>query len=127
MKKLLYLTIIGMMAITSAGCKKDDKNQLVGTTWFTRIVISYDILGNATTGFHCIRFISNTEFEFWRENANGIKLQNFDNGTYTLNYPSLRINHANTKLNGEWTFSTSTRFNRHNWNGGSFDDVYNKR
>jgi len=114
LKKLALLPLFCGLLVTSS-CNSDndneDTNQLVGTTWFIR---DWRLGPNlqAIHFFQVIRFTSTTEFEYWNEDGNGVRTQTFNGGTYTLNYPNVRISHGNALLNGDWTFSSSARLYR---------------
>ena len=115
-KKLALLPLFCGLLLTSACSNDDDNNngnKLVGTTWVMPSFILQGWPPQSVPHSVVVRFISETEFEHWRENATtGVRLQTFDNGTYSLNCPNIRM------LNDNWVFSSSTRFHRTSWSPG---------
>lgn len=95
MRKVFLLLPLLVALFVFSGCSKDDEPEfsLVGKTYAAFSYSAYDIFGEKYDVYKVWRFISDTEVEqSSRENSpTGDFIGDIVTGTYTLNYPNLKV------------------------------------
>lgn len=86
MKKILFVLLLGCVALFAASCDKDDDgidNPFAGTVWKCSSQISISIPGGGSgtvSGYKCLRFDRDMTYLYYEEDEHGVVVNRWGSG-----------------------------------------------